>query len=128
LASDSDPVKSVGLFPIHIGNIALESIGRFHRGGIQGGSSRQVESKIGLDDTEFNAATAGTSCTTVNGGTFIIALDFSINFRQRPPPGGIIQGVLLYTMTPCKTPKKTMGEWDYHTKIIPLLSSMKPGL
>jgi hypothetical protein len=42
--------------------------------------------------------------------------------------GGIIQGVLLYTMTPWKTPRKSMGEWDYRTRIIPLLSSMKPGL
>jgi hypothetical protein len=41
--------------------------------------------------------------------------------------GGIIQGVLLYTMTPSKTPRKSMGEWDYRTRIIPLLSSMKPG-
>jgi hypothetical protein len=40
-----------------------------------------VESKIGLDDTEFNAATAGTSYTAANGGTFIIALDFAINFQ-----------------------------------------------
>jgi hypothetical protein len=42
--------------------------------------------------------------------------------------GGIIQGVLLYTLTPWKTPRKSMGEWDYRTRIIPLLSSMKPGL
>jgi hypothetical protein len=49
--------------------------------------SRPVESKIGLGDTEFNAATAGTSYIAVNGGPFIVALDFSINFRQRPPPG-----------------------------------------
>jgi hypothetical protein len=41
--------------------------------------------------------------------------------------GGSIQGVLLYTMTPWKTSRKSMGEWDYRTRIIPLLSSMKPG-
>jgi hypothetical protein len=41
--------------------------------------------------------------------------------------GGIIQGVLLYTMTPWKAPRKSMGEWDFRTSIIPLLSSMKPG-
>jgi hypothetical protein len=41
--------------------------------------------------------------------------------------GGIIQGVLLYTMPPWKTPRKSMGEWDYHNWIIPLLSSMKSG-
>jgi hypothetical protein len=29
--------------------------------------------------------------------------------------GGIIQGVLLYTITPWKTPRKSMGEWDYRT-------------
>jgi hypothetical protein len=40
--------------------------------------------------------------------------------------GGIIQGVLLYTMNPSKTARKSMGEWDYRTRIIPLLSSMKP--
>jgi hypothetical protein len=42
--------------------------------------------------------------------------------------GGIIQGILIYTMTPWKTPRKSMGEWDYRTRIIPLLSFMKPGL
>jgi hypothetical protein len=31
-------------------------------------------------------------------------------------------------MTPWKTPRKSMGEWDYRTRIIPLLSFMKPGL
>jgi hypothetical protein len=41
--------------------------------------------------------------------------------------GGIIQWGLLYTMTPWQTPRKSMGEWDYCTRIIPLLSSMKPG-
>jgi hypothetical protein len=50
-------------------------------------SSRQIESKIGLDDIEFNAATL-TSYIAINGGTFIKRIDFSINFRQRPPPGG----------------------------------------
>jgi hypothetical protein len=30
-------------------------------------------------------------------------------------------------MTPWKTPRKSIGEWDYRTRIIPLLSSMKPG-
>jgi hypothetical protein len=34
--------------------------------------SRQVESKIGLDDTEFIAATPDTSCIAVRGGTFIL--------------------------------------------------------
>jgi hypothetical protein len=29
-------------------------------------------------------------------------------------------------MNPSKTARKSMGEWDYHTRIIPLLSSMKP--
>jgi hypothetical protein len=38
----------------------------------------------------------------------------------------IIQGVLLYTMNPSKTVRKSMGGWDYRTRIIPLLSSMKP--
>jgi hypothetical protein len=46
----------------------------------------QVESKVGLDDTEFNAATPDTSDTAISGGTFIGQLDFSINFRQRSPP------------------------------------------
>jgi hypothetical protein len=41
--------------------------------------------------------------------------------------GGIIQGALLYTMTPWKTPRKSMGEWDYRTRIISVLSSMKLG-
>jgi hypothetical protein len=41
--------------------------------------------------------------------------------------GEIIQGVLLYTMTPWKTPRKSMGEWDYRARIIPLLLFMKPG-
>jgi hypothetical protein len=41
--------------------------------------------------------------------------------------GVIIQGVLLYTMPPWKTPRKSMGEWDNRTKIIPLLLSRKPG-
>jgi hypothetical protein len=40
----------------------------------------------------------------------------------------IIQGVLLYTMNPSKTARKSMGEWDYRTRIIPLLSSMKPAM
>jgi hypothetical protein len=35
--------------------------------------------------------------------------------------GGIIQGVLLYTTNPWKTTIKSMREWDYRTKIIPLL-------
>jgi hypothetical protein len=38
----------------------------------------------------------------------------------------IIQGVLLYTMNPSKTARKSMAEWDYRTRIIPLLSSLKP--
>jgi hypothetical protein len=50
-------------------------------------SSRQAESKIVLDDIEFNSATPDTSYTAVNEGTFIKRLDFSINFRQCPPPG-----------------------------------------
>jgi hypothetical protein len=50
-------------------------------------SSRQVESKIGLDDIEFSAATPGTSYTTVHGGIFIKRLDFSFYFRQCLPPG-----------------------------------------
>jgi hypothetical protein len=43
---------------------------------------------------------------------------------------GLSRGVpvLLYTMTPRKTPRKSMGEWDYRTRIIPLLSFMKPGI
>jgi hypothetical protein len=52
----------------------------------------------------------------------------SLEFYGRFHRGGIIQGVLLYTMTPWKTPRKSMGEWDYRTRIIPLLSSMKPGI
>jgi hypothetical protein len=32
-----------------------------------------------------------------------------------------------YTMTPWKTPIKSMGEWDYCTGLIPIFSSMKPG-
>jgi hypothetical protein len=42
--------------------------------------------------------------------------------------GGIIQGVLLYTMNPSKTARKSMWGWDYRTRIIPLLSSMKPAV
>jgi hypothetical protein len=42
--------------------------------------------------------------------------------------GGIIQGVLFATLTPWKTPRKSIGEWDYRTRIIPILSSMKPDL
>jgi hypothetical protein len=38
----------------------------------------------------------------------------------------IIQEILLYTMNPSKTARKSMGEWDYRTRIIPLLLSMKP--
>jgi hypothetical protein len=38
----------------------------------------------------------------------------------------IIQGVLLYTMNPSKTARKSKGGLDYRTRIIPLLSSMKP--
>jgi hypothetical protein len=49
--------------------------------------SWQIESQIVLDDTEFNAATPGTSYTAVGGGNFIRQLDFSINFRQWMPPG-----------------------------------------
>jgi hypothetical protein len=42
---------------------------------------------------------------------------------------GLSRGyLLLYKMTPWKTPRKSMGEWDYRTRIIPLLSSRKPGL
>jgi hypothetical protein len=41
--------------------------------------------------------------------------------------GGIIQGVLLNTMTPWKTPRNFMGEWGNRIRIIPLLSSMKSG-
>jgi hypothetical protein len=37
----------------------------------------------------------------------------------------IIQGVLLYTMNPSKAARKSRGEWDYRTRIIPLLTSMK---
>jgi hypothetical protein len=48
--------------------------------------------------------------------------------RGRFHRGGIIQGVLLYTMNPWKTTRKSTGEWDYRTRIIPLLLSMKPGL
>jgi hypothetical protein len=51
----------------------------------------------------------------------------TVKMVERFQRGGIIQGVLLYTMTPWKTPRKFMGEWDYRTRIIPLLSSMKPG-
>jgi hypothetical protein len=40
--------------------------------------------------------------------------------------GGIIQGVHLYTMNPSKPARKSMWGWNYHTRIIPLLSSMKP--
>jgi hypothetical protein len=50
--------------------------------------SRQVESKTGLDYTEFNAATPDTSCRAVNGETLIRSPNFSINFRQWPPPSG----------------------------------------
>jgi hypothetical protein len=32
-----------------------------------------------------------------------------------------------FTMTPWKTQRKSMVEWDYRTRIISLLSSMKPG-
>jgi hypothetical protein len=39
---------------------------------------------------------------------------------------GLSRGLLLYTMIPWKTPRKSMGEWDYRTRIILLLSSMKP--
>jgi hypothetical protein len=55
--------------------------------------SQQVESKIVLDYTEFNAATPGTlgiSYTAVSGGTSIRQIDFYINFRQWPPPGTIV--------------------------------------
>jgi hypothetical protein len=37
---------------------------------------RQVESKIGLDDIQCNAATPVISYTVVNGGTAISQLDF----------------------------------------------------
>jgi hypothetical protein len=44
-------------------------------------SSRHEESKIGLDDIEFIAATPSTSYTALNGGTFIKRLDFSVKGR-----------------------------------------------
>jgi hypothetical protein len=31
-------------------------------------------------------------------------------------------------MNPSKTARKSMGEWDSHTRIILLLSSMKPAI
>jgi hypothetical protein len=34
---------------------------------------------------------------------------------------GFIQAVLLYTMTPWKTPRKSMAEWDYRTRINTIL-------
>jgi hypothetical protein len=37
--------------------------------------------------------------------------------------GGFIQGEFLFTMTPWKTPRKSIR--DCRTRIIPLLSSMK---
>jgi hypothetical protein len=60
-------------------------------------------------------------------GTMDNVLDHKVLKYGRFHRGGIIQGVLLYTMTPWQSPRKYMGEWDYRTRIIPLLSSMKPG-
>jgi hypothetical protein len=55
-----------------------------------------------------------------------------IKFVSRPHPTGsrtdfvYTDFVCLYTMNPSKTARKFVGEWNFRTRIMPLLSSMKP--
>jgi hypothetical protein len=46
-----------------------------------------------------------------------------VSYRWDYPVGTL----KLYTMNPWKPRRKSMGEWDYRIRIIPLLSSLKPG-
>jgi hypothetical protein len=100
---------------------------KFHqkRGRIRDLGSGKNSSRIRIPDPGVKKALDPGSATLIFShlAEFFPNLQTTGQFHR----GGIIQGVLLYPLTPWKTPRKSTGEWDYRTRIISLLSSMKPG-